>query len=176
MTVAGQSFVVTMKGTEELRNRAYKLDVKSRNVLFLIEKGSTSVEAILQRSIFPREEVIERLRQLLGGQFVAVAAEHGTAEPAPSPPQPLFNADPATEHLRLDAEVSPSQARFSLSDFCLDQFGVQGQALVDALNLSGNVAALQRVLYNIRVEVNRRCPERMPALIDCVRELNRIEP
>jgi len=72
-------FVLTHKGTEELAQRTYRLDVKVRNILFLIQKGTPTVEAILQNSIFPREEVVEKLRGLLRDQFVAMDGAGGAA-------------------------------------------------------------------------------------------------
>jgi hypothetical protein len=65
-------FELTLKGSEELAKRTYRLDAKVRNILFLIQKGFPTVEAILENSIFPREEVVERLRDLLRGHFVTL--------------------------------------------------------------------------------------------------------
>jgi len=74
-------FELTIKGSDELSSRTYRLDAKSRNILFLIQRGYPSVEAILENTIFPREEVVERLRELLRGHFVS----YHSAEPALAP-------------------------------------------------------------------------------------------
>ena len=73
---------------------------------------------------------------------------------------------------RLKLGVSPSQARFALANFCLDQFGTDGQHLADLVDVCSDVAALQQVLNAIRIEVDNRCPDRLPALVVCVREIN----
>ena len=52
MSSGDECFVLTPKGTEELRSRAHNLDATARNILFLIERGSNTSEAILQRSMF----------------------------------------------------------------------------------------------------------------------------
>jgi hypothetical protein len=43
------------------------------------------------------------------------------------------------------------------------------------LNHCGDVPALQHVLTRIRDEVLDRCRDRLPALIDCVREFNELD-
>jgi hypothetical protein len=170
-----QSLFLTPKGTEELRSRAHKLDVTARNILYLIQLGSTTADAILQRTIFPRDAVIDKLRRLLGNKFVAVAPGNGALPPAapPAPHAPDLHGAPALERLHLETGISLSQARFSLSDFCLEQFGTQGQGLVDAAGLAVDVAGLQQVLSRIRVEVQNRCPDRLTMLLGCVREINK---
>ncbi len=102
------NFELTLKGTEELSARTYRLDAKARNVLFLIQRGYLTVEGILENSIFPREEVVERLRELLRAHFVTLQAVENSlaapttigrrpgpatlgpaaARPAPPPPDP----------------------------------------------------------------------------------------
>jgi len=165
---SGEQFLfLTPKGTEELRSRAHKLDVTARNILYLIQLGSTTAEAILQRTIFPRDAVIDKLRRLLGNKFVAVAPGNGVLHSAAPLEQPHL------EQPHLEAGVSLSQARFSLSDFCLEQFGTQGRGLVDAVSLALDVAGLQQVLSRIRVEVQNRRPDRLTMLSDCVRDINK---
>jgi hypothetical protein len=74
--------------------------------------------------------------------------------------------------LQLEANASVAQARFVLSEFCLDQFGARAQQLLDAINRCTDVAALQQVLIQIGADVQERRRECLPKLIDCVREIN----
>jgi len=74
--------------------------------------------------------------------------------------------------MRLEADISLAQARFTLSEFCLNQFGVQSQEFVDAVNRCSDVAAVQKVLNLIRTEMLNRHRDRLPQLIACVREIN----
>jgi hypothetical protein len=104
-------FELTLKGTEELTARTYRLDAKTRNILFLIQRGFATVEGILENSIFPREDVVERLRELLRGHFLTLESPDNALnapttgprrpDPAPAtPPQsaaPDVPADPETE-------------------------------------------------------------------------------
>jgi hypothetical protein len=74
--------------------------------------------------------------------------------------------------LQLKPGISPSQARLALSNFCLDQFGTDGQVLADMVDFCVDVDRLQEALDSIRTEVDNDCPDRLPALVACVREIN----
>ena len=74
--------------------------------------------------------------------------------------------------MRLESGVSLAQARFALSEFCLNQFGVQGQEFVDTVNRCRDVAGAQKVLNSIRTELLTRHGDRLPLLLACVREIN----
>jgi hypothetical protein len=167
MKSGDQTLVLTAKGTEELRNHAFQLDVSARNILSLIEQGCKTSDAVLQRSMFPHNTVVDSLRRLLTNKFVAFAEDESASRAgAPSPGRP------GRRDLRLNFGISPSQARFALSNFCMDEFGTEGKFLVDALSLCTDIMSLQEVLNSVRSEVDERLPARMPALIACVRELN----
>jgi hypothetical protein len=85
-------------------------------------------------------------------------------------PQPSHGA--VADPLRLEAGVSLAQARFALSEFCLDQFGAGAQQLMDAIDRCTDVAAVQKVLILIGADIQERRRECVPKLIDCVREIN----
>jgi hypothetical protein len=109
----------------------------------------------------------------LSNGFISTAISDGTVKtPTPTPAPAPSVADSVSERLRLKQGVSPSQARFALSNFCLDQFGTAGKDLADVVDLCVDVAGLQLALDSIRSEVKRICPDRRPALVACVREIN----
>jgi hypothetical protein len=164
-------FLLTPKGIDELRGRTPKLDANARSVLSLIDQGCTSADAILQRSKSSRDDMIDVLRLLLSNDFVATATSEGTVKAVTPEPTPSV-ADSVSERLKLKPGISPSQARFSLSNFCLDQFGMAGKELADVVDLCVDVAGLQLALDTIRSEVKKICPDRRPALVACVREIN----
>ncbi len=163
-----QILILTSKGTEELRNHASQLDVSVKNTLALIAEGCNTADAILQRSMFPRNTVVEGLRRLLTKKLVVIADE----EPAARAGGAAGPARPSRRELRLNFGISPSQARFVLSNFCMDEFGTDGQFLVDAVSLCNDVMSLQEVLNSVRSEIDERFPARMPALVACIREIN----
>jgi hypothetical protein len=105
------------------------------------------------------------------GGTVGVPARAVAPRSVPQPqPQPSHGA--AADPLRLEPGVSLAQARFALSEFCLDQFGARAQQAMDAIDRCVDVAALQKVLILIGADVQERQRECLPKLIDCVREIN----
>jgi hypothetical protein len=183
-------FVLTLKGSEELTSRTYRLDVKLRNILFLIQKGSATFESILQNSIFPPDEVVDRVRSLVNEKFIALSGGSPPAEAeraaAPAAPAPADAAAGPSTGLRaptripaaqsfpaLDPGASLSQARFLLCDFCLDTFGTKGQDRIDAVNGATGMGAVQRVLDDIYEDLRaRNARDAITALAARVREIN----
>jgi hypothetical protein len=105
-------FELTLKGSEELSMRTYRLDAKVRNILFLIQKGYPTIEGILDNSIFPRDDVVERLRDLLKGHFVTLqASENAAASPTTiirrTGPTTVMPAAPAPAPAPVPEEAGP---------------------------------------------------------------------
>ena len=96
----------------------------------------------------------------------SVETGSGSGEPSPSA------ADTISERLRFKPGISPSQARFALSNFCLDVFGAAGQDLADVVEFCNDVSSLQMALDTIRSEIKKLHPERRPDLVAVVREIN----
>lgn len=183
-------FTLTPRGVEELSLRTYRLDARLRNILFLIQKGTPTVEAILENSVFPREEVIEKLRGLMKERFVELNAGPtpvGAPSPAAAAARPgtlEIAIDPATVGAAafvrtapplfptLDSGISMSQARFVLCDFCLDQFGTKAQPLIKAIENAADVAELQRALDGVTAQVREHSKDQLPALMSQVRDIN----
>jgi hypothetical protein len=166
---SGEFFVLTPKGAQELHNRHLELDATAKNILQLIEEGAATAEAILERSMFPHNTVIAGLRRLLGNKLIASAAD-GPGAPQASGKSAAGRS--GRRELRLKFGISPTQARFALSNFCMDHFGAEERYLVDAISLCADAMSLQEVLNSIRAEVDERFPDHLPALFDCVREIN----
>ena len=114
------------------------------------------------------------LRRAAGGTAMSIAPAAVPARAAAprsvTLPQPSVSA--ATDPLQLKAGVSLAHARFVLSEFCLDQFSTRAQQFIDAIDGCRDVAALQKVLNLITVDIQERHRERLPKLIDCAREIN----
>jgi hypothetical protein len=93
------------------------------------------------------------------------------ATPRGAPPA-ATPARPTPGPLQLAPGVSLAQARFTLADFCLDQFGAGSQALVDAINAGGDVRTIQGALNRIATEVKEHHRDALEKLLECVREIN----
>ena len=76
------------------------------------------------------------------------------------------------DDVHLKVGISPSHTRFTLSNFCLNNFGADGQYLADLIDFCVDAHQLQEVLNTIRDEVRSRFPDRLPTLIECVRDAN----
>ncbi|HEV3017742.1 MAG TPA: hypothetical protein VGY49_01865 [Burkholderiaceae bacterium] len=100
-------FELTLKGAEELAQRTYRLDAKIRNILFLIQKGYATVEGILENSIFPRDEVVERLRDLLRGHFVTLHGEKLTSTTIQKTPDTRYGPATPPEATAPEPEPEP---------------------------------------------------------------------
>jgi hypothetical protein len=87
------------------------------------------------------------------------------AERAPAPAAPQIS-------LSIDANASPSQARFLLCDFCLDIFGMAAQPMIDAVNDTHTIPEVQRALENIARQVKAQHPDELELLAEKVREIN----
>ena len=155
---------ITPRGVEELRSRTSKLDRRARLFLALIEQGFATTDGIVQRSKATREQVADGLRSLMSNKLV----ETGTAPAETSPSV----ADSISERLRFKPGISPSQARFALSNFCLDIFGAAGQDLADVVEFCNDVSSLQLALDTIRSEIKKLHPEKRPDLVAVVQEIN----
>jgi hypothetical protein len=164
----GEKIQITPKGLDELRSRAPKLDVNTKIFLSLIDQGADTADAIMQRSKATREQVADGLRLLMSNKLVETGSglPPGSAEGTPSV------ADSISERLRFKPGISPSQARFALSNFCLDVFGTAGQDLADVVEFCNDVSNLQMALDTIRSEIKKLHPERRPDLVAVVREIN----
>ncbi len=92
--------------------------------------------------------------------------------PAPAASTPGAKVPRAVGSDALAPGISLAQARFALSEFCLDQFGARAQPLVDAINGVADQAGFQKILGRIGREVREHHREWMPKLLDCVREIN----
>ena len=76
------------------------------------------------------------------------------------------------DDVHLKAGISPSHARFTLSNFCLNNFGADGQYLADLIDFCADTHQLQEALNTIREEVRSRFPDRLATLVACVRDAN----
>ena len=76
------------------------------------------------------------------------------------------------DDVHLKVGISPSHTRFALSNFCLNNFGADGQYLADLIDFCVDTHQLQEALNTIREEVRSRFPDRLPTLVACVRDAN----
>lgn len=156
------SLHLTQKGEDEVARRVYKLSMKKRSLLIVLDKPRT-IEYILSKSLFPREEMVEEIRSLLGEGFVAIDGTDAKGTTAAVPVEGKFY---------LAADISMSEAKFLLVDFCVDNFGIQSQALVDEIRACRAEKDLSTCLGKTFITAEMLCPDQLPALLELVKKIN----
>ena len=160
------SLNLTQKGEDEVKRRAYKLSMKKRSVLILLDKPKP-LDHVLAKSVFPRNEVIEEIEALIQDGFIASSG--AVAAPRPLAPISPVVADGAFD---LDDEIIVSEAKFMLTDFSVDSFGTQSQVFVDAIRACKKVQDIRLCLSEILAATEKQCPNRIPVLLGLINEIN----
>ena len=179
--------LLTDKGADEIAHRTFKLGIKLRSVLLLLQHPQT-VEFTVQKSVFPKEEIVGAIGTLLESGFIAPdpagqsGGEVGSAEkpPAAAALSPLTNAPAATpvapaltaSDLTLNDEIMLSEAKFLLIDFCVDCFGMQCEKLTDDIRVSKSIGGLRVVLKELASAIGTHKPAQLITLREIVRQIN----
>jgi len=143
----------------------YKLGMKKRSVLILLEKPHT-VEHVVSKSVFPPAEIILEIQALAQDGFIALSSEAAPA-PAVAAVEPLSD----TSFLLKD-EIVLSEAKFLMIDFWVDSFGTESEEFTEGINACASVRDLSACLKSIVAVAQRQCPERLPVLSKLVKEIN----
>lgn len=159
---------ITQKGEDEVKRRVYKLSMKKRSVLILLDKPK-AVEHLLLKSVFPQNEIVEEIDALIRDGFIALSGE-GT--PRPDKPDLPATAPALGSSFDLDDEIILSEAKFLLTDFSVDSFGTQSQAFVDGIRACKSVNDLRLSLGTLFTAAEKQCPDRLPVLLGLIKEIN----
>lgn len=162
------SLQLTSKGADEVARRVYKLSLKKRSVLILLDQAQT-IEYILRKSVFPREEIVDEIRALLRDAFIAIC---GGEARRPDDQAKAAGLPVVDGSYLLYPEISLSEAKFLLIDFCVDHFGTRSDALVAEIRACSREKDLGVCLGKTFAAVDQQCPDRLPALRDLIRQIN----
>ena len=164
------SLHLTPKGEDEIKRRVFKLDMKKRSLMILLDKPQT-VEYLAQKTVLPQDEFLSEINTLVHEGFVALGSESTHPSGVPGLARSTPGAGVGT-HLHLDDEVIVSEAKFLLTDFCVDSFGTQSQAFVDAIRACKSVKDLRPQLNEVFAATEKFCPKQLPTLLDIITEIN----
>ncbi len=164
---------LTQKGEDEVKRRAYKLSMRKRSVLILLDKPKP-IDHVLAKSVFPQNEVIEEIEALIQDGFIASSGAVAAPRPAaPISPVAAPAVSPVSnESFNLDDEIIVSEAKFMLTDFSVDSFGTQSQVFVDAIRACKKVQDVRLCLSGILAATEKQCPNRVPVLLGLINEIN----
>jgi hypothetical protein len=164
------SLHITPKGEDEVKRRVYKLDMKKRSLLILLDRPQT-IEYLTSKTVLPKEEFNSVIIALIQEGFVATgnaAAGSSSAGAGPSHAMPST----AGTKIHIDDEVILSEAKFLLTNFCVDSFGTESQAFADAIRSCKSVNDLRYHLNTIHAAAEKHCPGQIPTLLGVIQEIN----
>ena len=172
-----QSVSLTPKGEEELQHRAYKLDMKKRNVLILVRQPRT-VQYVLDRAVFDTRELLEEMVSLVKDGFLHLGGEAGAASgtsaapPAAKPAPASSSATPNGERLAIREDIILSEARFLMVDFCVEVFKTHSPKYVEKLGACKHVGAFAECVREIAEVTSAAYPDRLATLQAVIVEIN----
>jgi hypothetical protein len=164
------SLHITPKGADEIKRRVYKLDMKKRSLLILLDSPQT-IEYLISKTVLPQDEFNTVIAVLIQEGFVATgsapvsSSSSGAIRSHSLPPT-------AGTTIHIEDDVILSEAKFLLTDFCVDSFGTESQVFVDTIRACKNVNDLRHHLNTIRAATEKHCPAQIPALLGAIREIN----
>lgn len=153
----------TPKGEDEVKSRSNKLSFRKRSVLILLDKLQT-VENVLHKTVFPKDEIVSDIQELIRDGFVAISGAEVSSQSAVT--------SGSEARFELDDEIILSEAKFLLTDFAVDSFGMQSQTIANQIRACKDVRELRICLGGIFSITERQCPNRLPVLLGLVNEIN----
>ncbi|MEW6445993.1 MAG: hypothetical protein AB1479_08160 [Pseudomonadota bacterium] len=190
-----ETLQITPKGEQELKQRTHRLDFRKRSLLILLVRAQ-SLEELLRKTVLPEKVFNTELDALLAEGFVATGHEPDGATLPSNQASPLTrmssffggNHAPARdddpiqadtedalltpEEVHIDENIILSEAKFLLTDFCVDCFGTNSTTFVEEVRACRGAGEFKICLDRIMAAAARQCPERMSALMTLVREIN----
>ena len=164
------SLHITPKGEDEIKRRVYKLDMKKRSLLILLDRPQT-IEYLTSKTVLPQEEFNAVIIALIQDGFIATggaAAGPSAAGSNRSNGQP----SPAGSKIHIEDDVILSEAKFLLTNFCVDSFGTESQVFVDTIRACKSVNDLRYHLNTIHAAAEKQHPAQIPTLLGVIREIN----
>jgi hypothetical protein len=154
---------ITEKGMEEIKLRRFKLALRARSFLILLDTPKT-MEQVLQKTLFPKDETVEELQILIRDGFLAIDNVVSREEE--------HHHGVSAGNSRLNDDIVLSEGKFLLVDFCVDCFGTRSQGFVDQIRACTSAEELDASLGQIYSAVQRTQPEHMQQLLKLINEIN----
>ncbi|RJX34153.1 MAG: hypothetical protein C4516_00430 [Oxalobacter sp.] len=130
-----ESVILTPKGEDELKNRAYKLNMKKRNVLILVQQPRT-VQYIMDRAVFDAKELLEEIVALAKEGFLMLGGDAGSVDASASKSAEASRpaSIPFDGNVSIREDIILSEARFLMVDYCVEVFKTSSTKFVDKLS------------------------------------------
>lgn len=161
--------LITERGNQEIRDRIANLDVKARSVLLALITAPRTIGELLSNLPLERAEALLRIDGMLKDGLISRQRD-GTSTIAQTSQKSA--AMSAAGQLDLKAGVFVSEARFLLTDFCVDVFGTEADKLVSAVEDADGVTGLRRCLQEIATQLAKKDPKAIASLQRVVAAIN----
>lgn len=154
---------ISPKGTEEVKGRVYKLGMKKRSVLILLETPRT-LEYLISKSVLPRPELFLEIESLFKEGFIFLGGT--VAQPSASAPKAVLN------DMSLKSGIVLSEAKFLMIDFWVDSFGTEAEEFTQEVGACENSVDLNVCLRKLIEGLEKNCAHRLPMVGSMIREIN----
>ena len=166
---------ITQKGVDEAKRRAYKLNIKKRSLLILLENPQT-IGYLLHKTVLPSAEFFFEIGALVQDGFIATIGDNVARFDVPDIAECALPDQAADSSIQLDDEIFLSEAKFLLVDFTADSFGSQSRAfvdeIIDGIYASKSVKDIRLHLTGLFATVETLCPDKLPVLRGLVKRIN----
>jgi hypothetical protein len=154
---------ISPKGTEEVKSRVYKVGMRKRSVLILLETPRT-MEYLISKSVLPRPELILEIEALFQEGFIFLGST--VVQPSASAPKAVQS------DMSLKSGIVLSEAKFLMIDFWVDSFGTEAEEFTQEVGACENSVDLNVCLRKLIDSLGKNCPDRLPMVGNMIREIN----
>ena len=123
---------ITDKGVEEVAQRKFKLSIKKRSVLIQLSTPKT-VQALLQKTVYPAEEVAEAIESLVEEGFIVITSS--TAQKPETARKPDYNiAHPSAFRFVVNEKTEKPETPTNTETIKTDNVGDKPQPSIVRVN------------------------------------------
>ena len=155
------TLAITQSGSQEIRDRIADLDIKARSILLALSAAPRTIGELLGDLPAERAEALIRIDSLLKEGLVS---SRGAASRSQAQPGQTEREMPPVGGLELKDGIFVSEARFLLTDLCVDVFGAGSEKLTTAVENANGVADLRHCLRDIAALIAQKHPHALPTL------------
>lgn len=166
---------LTEKGYDELNNRTHKISMPKRSVLLLAQRILTIEQAIV-KGVMVKDNALEAIVELARDGFISVVekpfAQRSEANPTPNK-QPTSATPVITGNgIIFSEDIILSEARFLLTNYCLDVFKMDSARFTNAISTCKTAAQASFCANQILSATIASHPDYLDRLKAIIMEIN----
>jgi len=168
------TLLITQRGFDEIKDRKFKLDIKARTILLVLMHGQKSLGELLAKISLDKNIIFDTIEFLVKGGFIDLGGESSSTQTV-SDARSTNRSHPAASiasTFYLKEGIVLSEARFLLTNFCVDAFGMQSEVLVNTVSEANTIYKMQECLKAIFEITVQKAPSEITVLQNVVQEIN----